>query len=144
MSNKISKIIATIAALGAAYIGASWWLGKQVEARYIALADRVVAQFGPDIFVERQYERGLFSSTSSVVVQLDWSPVWQDAAVDDDEAESAIEEDADPDAEPAEGTPPPETAQKPAQKMPVEHIALTTVPQAFCFLLLNISPAARI
>ena len=125
MSNKISKIIATIAALGAAYIGASWWLGKQVEARYIALADRVVAQFGPDIFVERQYERGLFSSTSSVVVQLDWSPVWQDAAVDDDEAESAIEEDADPDAEPAEGTPPPETAQKPAQKMPVQKVRLT-------------------
>ena len=125
MSNKTSKIVVLIATLGAAYIGASWWLGKQVEARYAVLMDRAVTQFGPDIFVERHYERGLFSSTSSVVMQFDWAPIWQDAALDEDEAASAGEQSMGSSAVPAEGAPPPESTPNPAPKNPAQKIRLT-------------------
>ena len=125
MSNKTSKIVVLIATLGAAYIGASWWLGKQVEARYAVLMDRAVTQFGPDIFVERHYERGLFSSTSSVVMQFDWAPIWQDAALDEDEAASAGEQSMESSAVPAEGAPPPESTPNPAPKNPAQKIRLT-------------------
>ncbi|MFV0680738.1 YdgA family protein [Ottowia sp.] len=93
MSRKTSKIAAAIAVLGVAYTGANWWLGQQVEARYAALKDKAVAQFGEDVFVERQYERGLFSSKSTVVVQLDWpSASSQRAALNQGAAENDAEQ----------------------------------------------------
>ena len=70
MKNKTAKISAAIAILGAGYVGTSWWLGQQVEARYQALMDRVVAQLGAEHLAERRYERGLFGAQSTVVLQF--------------------------------------------------------------------------
>ena len=59
-----------LAALGLVYAGSSWWLGKQVEARYQSLMDRVVSQIGADKVGERRYERAWFGAQSTVVLQF--------------------------------------------------------------------------
>lgn len=91
MNTKTTKIVAAIALLGVAYTGASWWLGKRVEERYAGLMERAIAMVGKDVIVERHYERGIFSSKSTMVLQLDWpkDPVKSKGADDQDDEDDA-------------------------------------------------------
>jgi uncharacterized protein YdgA (DUF945 family) len=74
MSKTLTRAAAAVVVIGAAYVGASWWLGRQVELRHEALLDRAVRQLGvyKMSVAERRYERGLFSAQSTVV--LNFSP----------------------------------------------------------------------
>ncbi|MFT3779343.1 MAG: DUF945 family protein [Ottowia sp.] len=84
MSNNVLKKAAIAAVvIGAAYVGASWWLGQQVETRYQALLDRAATQFGADKFAERRYERGLFGAQSTVVLQFNLPPLPDDGEEED-------------------------------------------------------------
>lgn len=87
MKNKTAKIVTAIAVLGAGYVGASWWLGKQVEARYQVLIDRVATRIGTEHVAERRYERGLFGASSTVVLQVRLPEEAVDEAANAQEAE---------------------------------------------------------
>lgn len=90
MNKKVIGVAVAVLALGAAYAGASWWLGQRVEARYQALLDRAVAQWGADKIAERRYERGLFSARSTVVLQFRLPALPTEAAADATPAPQAL------------------------------------------------------
>ena len=73
--NKKSVAASAVALLALAYVGGSWMLGKKVEEQYNAQLDKAAAMLGPGKLTSRSYDRGLFGSTSSVVVEIDLPPV---------------------------------------------------------------------
>ncbi|MDO5624945.1 MAG: DUF945 family protein [Pseudomonadota bacterium] len=88
--NTPSKIAAAVAVLAVAYVGSSWWLGKQTEARYEAEVDRALTLLGPQLLVERRYDRGLFGATSQLVFQFAL-PAMPTDDEDDEDADDAAD-----------------------------------------------------
>ena len=66
----MKKTIVAAAVLVAAYIGASWWMGKNVEQQHQQWMRQSHALWGDDIDVKTTYERGLFSATSTSVIRV--------------------------------------------------------------------------
>lgn len=73
---KVKAIVATLATLGLAWTGASWYTGQQVESWYRAETDKAnallkEAGFPADISLAvASYERGIFSSTVHYALRL--------------------------------------------------------------------------
>ncbi|QTD45947.1 DUF945 family protein [Ottowia testudinis] len=61
--------VAVVAAVGA-YVGSSWWLGKQVQARYTEQRDKMVELIGQDKLAAWQYDRGVFGATNRWALEI--------------------------------------------------------------------------
>lgn len=73
MNRKLGLSAAVCIALGGAYATTSWWLGQQIQAEYRAKLDSALALLGDDkavSVVSRSYERDLFSSRATLVLQF--------------------------------------------------------------------------
>lgn len=70
MNRRLRLMAAACVALGGAYVMSNWWLGQQIEQEHQRQLERVLAVVGPDKLVSNTYERGLFSSTATLVLQL--------------------------------------------------------------------------
>ncbi|MDO5104103.1 MAG: YdgA family protein [Lautropia sp.] len=74
MNRTLGLTAATCVALGAIHVTTSWWLGQHIEQEHQRQLERVLAVLGPDKLVSNTYERGLFSSTATLVLQLKEPP----------------------------------------------------------------------
>lgn len=79
-----------VVALGvAAYVGASAWSGQQIQSRYEAQLEKLPTQLPFIKVVDRRYEKGLWSSTSTVTMQFGCLPP---AGEDGEQGEAAAAE----------------------------------------------------
>ncbi|MEO7242118.1 MAG: YdgA family protein [Variovorax sp.] len=89
MSKALTGVVAAVVVVVAAYGGASWYLGKQVEGRYNAQIDKVIPMLkGPYKLIDRSYKRGVFTSKALLTVELDL-PITPPAAPADAPAAAA-------------------------------------------------------
>ncbi|PPE68581.1 YdgA family protein [Caldimonas thermodepolymerans] len=70
MKKTLLAATAVVVALGAAYVGSSHFVGRQVQQHLRAQTDRLTTQMPFIKVTEQGYERGLFASTRTVSVQL--------------------------------------------------------------------------
>lgn len=70
MNRRLRLAAAACVALGGAYVMSNWWLGHQIEQAHQRQLERVLTVVGPDKLVSNTYDRGLFSSTANLVLQL--------------------------------------------------------------------------
>jgi uncharacterized protein YdgA (DUF945 family) len=67
---KAVTLVFVLAALGAGYTAASWFFGKQTEATLSAQYDKLLEAAPYMEIVERDYQRGVFSSDETVTLEL--------------------------------------------------------------------------
>lgn len=73
--NKPLAVGLGVIALGvAAYVGATAWSGQKIQSSYNAAIDKVATQLPFVKVVDRQYDKGLWSSTSTVTVEMGCAP----------------------------------------------------------------------
>ena len=68
--NKPAIAVGTALVLGAAYLGATAWIGSQTEARYREQIAQAQARLPFLTLGEQTYKKGFFTSTSSTTVQF--------------------------------------------------------------------------
>ncbi len=73
--NKPLAVGLGVIALGvAAYVGATAWSGQKIESAYNTTLDKMATQMPFVKVVDRQYDKGLWASTSTVTVELGCMP----------------------------------------------------------------------
>ena len=71
----VAVILGVVAAMTAVYVGASVWTGQRIKSQYESSLGQMKARF-PALKVQHGYDRGLWSATSTLTLQLgcDTSP----------------------------------------------------------------------
>ena len=72
--NKAAAAGVVVVLVGAGYVGASAWSGRQIEARYREQLAQVPAKMPLVRILEQKYERGLFTSTSTATLGFGCPP----------------------------------------------------------------------
>jgi len=75
MNKAVAYGVATVAVLGGAYLGAVVYSGNVMQREYEAALDKVEKTLPFLKIVDRQYDKGLFSATATVSLQLGCSPL---------------------------------------------------------------------
>lgn len=86
MGMKLGVIAGGVVALGLAYGGSSWWLGQKAEEAWQQEFEKTVLRLGASRVVSSHYQRGIFESGASSVVEV-LLPLELLAGEPDDEAD---------------------------------------------------------
>ncbi|MDO5057040.1 MAG: DUF945 family protein [Lautropia sp.] len=99
MNRTLGYTLVACALAASAYTGSSWWLGQQIETHYNDKMDTWAQEYAPDVeIVDRHYDRGVFSSRATLVLQLPL-PLPAQAPEDEEPCDDICEELPDEDAQ---------------------------------------------